>query len=206
MPKERAALTIYVDEALNIPPALWVRDSNGHKREIWDPNPQFHAMQFGLAEPYQWRDADGGDWSGILVKPVGYVAGPHYPLVLQMYDYVDGQFITDGLYPTAFAARELASVGSLFCRFESGAIGSPKTTQEFISKAIAALFEALRHKESSIPRGWASLDSAGPAGTWLMRLSRIRSSLLQLRSPMVLTTVTCSTNSLLQATIFSRSR
>ncbi len=111
IPKEREPLTIFVDEALNLPPALWARASNGYKREIWDPNPQFREMQFGLAEPYQWKDADGGDWSGILVKPVGYVAGRRYPLVLQMYNYTDGQFITDGLYPTAFAARELASVG-----------------------------------------------------------------------------------------------
>src|SRR5262249_36929282 len=53
----------------------------------------------------------GSDWSGILVKPVGYQSQHRYPAVLQMYNYVDDQFITDGLYPTAFAARELASVG-----------------------------------------------------------------------------------------------
>ena len=105
------ALTIYVAQSLNEPPALWASDVDGHKREIWDPNPQFRQIEFGQAEPYQWKDADGRDWSGILVKPINFIEGHRYPLVIQMYDYVDGEFLTDGLYPTAFAARELASVG-----------------------------------------------------------------------------------------------
>lgn len=109
--KNLHTITIYVEQSLNVPPTLWANDTEGHKREIWDPNPQFRTMQFGMALPYQWKDADARDWSGILVKPVGYLPGHRYPLVLQMYNYVDGQFITDGLYPTAFAARELASVG-----------------------------------------------------------------------------------------------
>ena len=112
MPQQDAhILTIYVDQSLNDPPALWARDADGHKRKIWDPNPQFRQIRFGQASPYIWKDTDGRDWSGILVKPVGYVEGHRYPLVVQMYNYVNGEFITDGLYPTAFAARELASVG-----------------------------------------------------------------------------------------------
>jgi len=104
-------ITISVQQTLNDPPALWAADSSGRKREVWDPNPQFHALRFGEAELYEWKDSAGRTWSGILVKPVGYVAGKRYPLVLQMYNYADGAFITDGLYPTAFAARELASEG-----------------------------------------------------------------------------------------------
>jgi dipeptidyl aminopeptidase/acylaminoacyl peptidase len=108
---EEAPLTIYVDQSLNDPPALWARDDSGHKREVWDPNPQFSEIRFGQASPYEWKDKDGRDWAGILVKPIDYREGRRYPLVVQMYDFVDGQFLTDGLYPTAFAARELASVG-----------------------------------------------------------------------------------------------
>ena len=104
-------LTIYVAQSLNDPPALWATDADGRKREIWNPNPQFRHITFGNAEPYLWKDSDGRDWSGILVKPINFVEGKRYPLVIQMYNYVDGEFLTDGLYPTAFAARELASVG-----------------------------------------------------------------------------------------------
>ncbi len=104
-------LSIYVAQSLNDPPALWATDADGHKREIWNPNPQFRRIKFGQAEPYQWKDSDGRDWSAILVKPIDFVEGKRYPLVIQMYNYVDGEFLTDGLYPTAFAARELASVG-----------------------------------------------------------------------------------------------
>jgi dipeptidyl aminopeptidase/acylaminoacyl peptidase len=104
-------LTVYVAQSLNDPPALWATDADGHKRKIWDPNPQFYGIEFGQAEPYRWRDAADRDWSGILVKPIHFVEGRRYPLVIQMYNYVDGEFLTDGLYPTAFAARELASVG-----------------------------------------------------------------------------------------------
>ncbi len=103
---------VSVRQSLNEPPTLWVSNhQTGEARALWDPNPQFHQMRFGEASRYTWKDAAGRDWSGVLVKPVGFVEGKRYPLVVQMYSYVDGQFLTDGLYPTAFAARQLASVG-----------------------------------------------------------------------------------------------
>jgi hypothetical protein len=46
-----------------------------------------------------------------LVKPVGYVAGKRYPLVIQVYNFDETQFLSDGMMPTAFAARALASAG-----------------------------------------------------------------------------------------------
>jgi len=107
-----SAIQIVVRQALNDPPALWAVDREAEeKRELWDPNPQFRHIRFGEASPYQWKDKTGRQWAGILVKPVDYAPGNKYPLVIQMYSFVDGQFLTDGLYPTAFAARELASAG-----------------------------------------------------------------------------------------------
>jgi dipeptidyl aminopeptidase/acylaminoacyl peptidase len=123
---DRRQLKIFVHQTLNDPPTLWISDSIGNQRELWDPNPQFQHMQFGLASLYRWKDNTGRAWSGILVKPVGYVPGKRYPLVLQMYGYVDGQFVTDGLYPTAFAARELASAGIMVLQIRK----QPDTTSE----------------------------------------------------------------------------
>jgi dipeptidyl aminopeptidase/acylaminoacyl peptidase len=102
---------VFVRPSLNDPPAIWAIDGVNPARELWDPNPQLRQMQLGQASPYEWRDDSGRDWSGILVKPVDYRPGVRYPLVIQLYNYNAGEFITDGLYPTAFAAREFADVG-----------------------------------------------------------------------------------------------
>ncbi|WP_263408847.1 hypothetical protein [Terriglobus tenax] len=105
-------LEVTVRQTLNDPPTLWASSARtGKSLKLWDPNPQLSRMRFGEASRYEWQDKTGRAWSGILVKPVGYEAGKRYPLVVQMYSYVEGEFLTDGLYPTAFAARHLASVG-----------------------------------------------------------------------------------------------
>ncbi len=105
------ALKVFVHQSLNEPPTIWASDASGHERELWDPNPQLRQMQFGQAAMSQWKDKDGHAWSGILIKPVNYTPGMRYPLVIQLYSYNAGQFVTDGLYPTAFAARHLADAG-----------------------------------------------------------------------------------------------
>lgn len=108
----KTELRLIVTQGLNMPPNLWAEEiKEGKTRKLWDPNPQFHHILFGDASLYRWKDQTGYEWSGVLVKPVNYVSNVRYPLVLQMYSFEDGQFITDGLYPTAFAARHLASAG-----------------------------------------------------------------------------------------------
>ena len=105
-------IRITIRQNYNDPPALWASDSQtGAARQLWNPNPQLSHMHLGEATYYRWKDDTGRDWDGILVKPVGYVSGKKYPLVLQMYSFVENDFVTDGLYPTAFAARHLASAG-----------------------------------------------------------------------------------------------
>lgn len=105
------SLKLFVRQGLNEPPTIWASDNHGHERELWNPNPQLHQMQFGQASLYQWKDKDDRAWSGILIKPVNYAPGVRYPLVIQLYSYNAGEFVTDGLYPTAFAARHLADAG-----------------------------------------------------------------------------------------------
>jgi dipeptidyl aminopeptidase/acylaminoacyl peptidase len=102
------AVKLFVHQSLNDPPTIWASDKRGKEYELWNPNPQLGQMQFGQASPYQWQDKNGHDWSGILIKPVNYKPGVRYPLVIQLYSYNAGEFVTDGLYPTAFAARHLA--------------------------------------------------------------------------------------------------
>jgi dipeptidyl aminopeptidase/acylaminoacyl peptidase len=110
---------LVVKQGLNDPPTLWAQDERtGAQRQIWDPNPQFAHIEFGSVSVYRWNDKTGHEWSGGLVKPVGYVPGRRYPLVIQMYKFHEDQFMTDGTDPSAFAARELASAGVMVLQVE----------------------------------------------------------------------------------------
>jgi hypothetical protein len=105
---------ITVRQSLNSTPILWATDKSTHRsKPLWDPNPQLAAMKLGEASVYRWTDADGVEWTGGLVKPVGYVPGKRYPLVIQTHGFSGGIFkeVTDGAFTTGMAARPLASVG-----------------------------------------------------------------------------------------------
>jgi dipeptidyl aminopeptidase/acylaminoacyl peptidase len=110
--KSGSDVHIYVRQGLNEAPSLWASDARTHAaRPIWNPNPQLQGLDFGQASVYHWKDETGRDWTGGLVRPVGYVLGRRYPLVIQMYSFREHQFLTDGTDPSAFAARQLASAG-----------------------------------------------------------------------------------------------
>jgi dipeptidyl aminopeptidase/acylaminoacyl peptidase len=105
-------IQIYVKQGLNEVPTLWASNLRTKEEQLlWDPNPQLRHRKFGEASVYRWKDASGRDWIGGLVKPVGYVPGHRYPLVIQMYMFREHQFLSDGTDPSAFAARQLASAG-----------------------------------------------------------------------------------------------
>ena len=108
-------LQISVRQSLNDPPALWITDKmTGKSAELWDPNPQFASMKLSKTTRFIWKDKTGYEWSGGLVWPVNYVPGKRYPLVIQIYQFRDKEFMTDGTEPTAMAARPLASAGMFY--------------------------------------------------------------------------------------------
>ncbi len=78
---------------------------------IWDPNPGLGTVSLGDVSLFRWKDSDGYEWTGGLVMPPNYVPGQHYPLVIQTHGFLEHEFMTDGAYTTAFAARALASHG-----------------------------------------------------------------------------------------------
>ena len=103
---------VYMRQSLNDAPALWASDTlTKEDRLLWNPNPQLERLSFGEASVYRWKDPTGRQWTAGLVKPVGYVPGHRYPLVIQMYMFREHQFLTDGTDPSALAARQLASAG-----------------------------------------------------------------------------------------------
>ena len=97
---------------INVPPVLTATDSQtGRSKVLWNPNPQLSNFDLGEATVYHWRDRAGHEWTGGLVKPPQYVSGRRYPLVIQTHGFDPNKFLKDGFYPTANAARALASRG-----------------------------------------------------------------------------------------------
>jgi len=110
--KRDQKIEVYVRQGLNDPPTLWAKSvATEDQVQVWDPNPELMHISYGEASMYHWKDSSGYEWSGILVKPVGYVKGQRYPLVIQTHGYSDWAFVTDGYAPSAMAARPLASAG-----------------------------------------------------------------------------------------------
>jgi len=105
-------ISLWIRQDLNSLPTLWATDSKaGNSREIWDPNPQLRGVKLGKVSVYRWKDSSGYEWAGGLVKPVDYVPGRRYPLVIQTHGFQSGEFLSDGSYTTAMAAMPLASAG-----------------------------------------------------------------------------------------------
>lgn len=103
---------VYVRQGLNDPPVVVAQDVVAQKsRVIWDPNPQLKNIARAAVSVYRWRDAAGHEWSGGLYRPVKYVSGRRYPLVIQTHGFLNDRFSFSGIFPTAMAARALAQNG-----------------------------------------------------------------------------------------------
>ncbi len=107
-----AGLELEVRESFDKPPVL-VAKNKDISREIWDPNPEFQNIDLGQASVYRWQDKEGRNWRGGLYKPSNYRAGQRYPLLIQTHHFYESMFIASGAFPSAYAARELATAGIL---------------------------------------------------------------------------------------------
>ena len=113
------SIDVSVHESLNQPPLLIAANKKTKKsRIIWDPNPQLGGIQLGEVSVFQWKDKSGRDWRGGLYKPPDYVNGRRYPLVIQTHGFDEQDFQPSGVFPTAFAAQELAAAGFLVLQVE----------------------------------------------------------------------------------------
>jgi dipeptidyl aminopeptidase/acylaminoacyl peptidase len=113
-------LSLTIKQDLNTPPSLWATQANGGEtRKVWDPNSHLAAIDLGVTEVFRWTDSDGYEWKGGLVKPPGYREGRRYPLVIQTHGFADYEFMTDGAFTTAFAARALAGAGIMVLQVDS---------------------------------------------------------------------------------------
>jgi len=110
---------VYVKEGLNEPPSLWATDCTTERSiEIWNPNPQLAEVRLGEASVIRWKDESGYEWKAALLLPPDYVAGKRYPLIIQAYGFAENEFLADGEFTTAFAARPLAAAGMIVLSIE----------------------------------------------------------------------------------------
>ncbi len=106
------SIEVKVKEDFSSPPVLVGTDNAGKSYHvIWDPNPQLKDLSLSAATIFRWKDKTGRDWVGGLYKPPDYVQGRRYPLVIQNHGFAENQFRPSGVFPTSFAAQELAAAG-----------------------------------------------------------------------------------------------
>ncbi len=81
----------------------------GQERRITSANPQLKEFAMSEAEVIKWKGPDNFDVEGLLYKPIGYVEGKRYPLILQIHGGPYGRF-SDSFDGRAhiFAARGYA--------------------------------------------------------------------------------------------------
>lgn len=112
-------IDVAVKQGLNEPPVLTGTDLHtGIVKAIWDPNPQLKQIALGEESVYRWNDDTGRDWIGGLYKPPDYVQGRRYPLVIQTHGFRQNSFDPAGVFPTGFAAQELAAAGIVVLQVE----------------------------------------------------------------------------------------
>lgn len=123
---------VRIKQGLDEPPTLWATDyRTGQTRELWNPNPQFTSLEMGNTSIIHWQDNTGHQWTGGLVKPVGFIPGKKYPLVIQTHGFLDFEFMTDGQYPTGMAASALASDGFVVLQMQTDYSHIGETTEAY---------------------------------------------------------------------------
>jgi dipeptidyl aminopeptidase/acylaminoacyl peptidase len=106
-------LSVSLKQDVGLAPTLWAEDkSAGIRKQLWNPNRQLGSLEIGEASVYRWKDSTGYEWVAGLVKPIDYIPGRRYPLVIQTHGFFnDHEFLVDGSFTTGFAAQPLAASG-----------------------------------------------------------------------------------------------
>lgn len=127
--------------------------ATGHRRLVFDPNPEFSHLQLGRAERLHLVNAVGRPSIADLVLPVGYRRGTRYPLIVVQYD--TRGFLRGGTgddYPIqAFANRGYAVLS--VSRPRMPALRSDSADVVALERSNLAQFDHLRSASSSIEAG-----------------------------------------------------
>jgi dipeptidyl aminopeptidase/acylaminoacyl peptidase len=88
---------------------------NGHKRLIYDPNPQFQALELGTVRRLKYRNRFGIECYSDLVLPPDHKPGEKHPLVVVQ--YISEGFLRGGI-GDEFPIQLLAAKGFAVLSFE----------------------------------------------------------------------------------------
>jgi hypothetical protein len=116
---ERPAVQLELKQSLDEPPTLWAESKKKSSRvQIWNPNPQIIGKLSGTTSVFHWLDPHKREWSGALILPADFKPGVRLPLVIQTHGFNPNEFLADGAWSTANAARPLAAAGFAVLQIE----------------------------------------------------------------------------------------
>lgn len=82
----KTGVLVWVQNDSSTLSVIHVADPNGRKaRIVLDANPQLKQLALGKQEVIEWRNSRGEEMQGILLKPLGYLEGKAYPLIVDPY-------------------------------------------------------------------------------------------------------------------------
>jgi predicted peptidase len=105
-------------------------------------------VNWGEAQIYDWKDRQGRNIKGVLIKPPYFVPGKRYPLVIEARLASQDRFAIDGQYSTATAARAMAADDLLVLQASELVIPNSEFIQDSEQASLAA-YEAVVDKLSN---------------------------------------------------------
>jgi dipeptidyl aminopeptidase/acylaminoacyl peptidase len=163
-----------ISQSVTIPPDLFAVDiKRGSLTLLTNLNPEYSDITLGQVEKIEWTNRYGSHCRAKLIKPVNYIAGKRYPLVIMASDFGDDYFISDSLYTTAFAPQSLANAGFLVLMAKYSNADREPTTQFPGSMAFAYDWMSMQERaiDLLVDRGLADKNNVGIVGfsrtSWL---------------------------------------
>ncbi len=81
--KDGKSLVFTLSDPLR-PADVWIAAADGtNARPLTKMNPQVDDFRLGTTEAIRWKNRDGGEIEGLLVKPVDYQPGTRYPMIVE---------------------------------------------------------------------------------------------------------------------------
>jgi dipeptidyl aminopeptidase/acylaminoacyl peptidase len=101
-------------ETANQPPEIYVAATQQDPRAVTALNSEFKTLDLGSWETVHWTGEDGTLLEGLLIKPVDYVKGRRYPLIVWLHGGPASAFSNRfGTGTWAYPAQVLAGKGAL---------------------------------------------------------------------------------------------
>jgi dipeptidyl aminopeptidase/acylaminoacyl peptidase len=91
----KAAAVVFSKQRYDLYPDLYIADNTSPQNalQLTELDKQRDAFKWGNAELVHWRDGDGINTDGVLIKPTNYQAGKQYPTLVYFY-----RFMSDRLH------------------------------------------------------------------------------------------------------------